>query len=168
MLQAGRSPVRVPMSLNFSIDLRPWGRRDSQPERSAAQQPSINTFPSVKNKRPLPGNGRVNIRSRRNGRDVCMTAGKMNCLIDRPLDGTSRATVRGLQKQYKEDVASTVQGHYCTERVQNRARRYWDTPEKQNTAGEGINKKNPGARTQDRLCPPGESQINRLIWSGTH
>jgi hypothetical protein len=28
--------------------------------------------------------------------------------------------------------------------------RYWDTADRQNTTGEGITKKNPGARTQEK------------------
>jgi hypothetical protein len=63
--------------------------------------------------------------------------------------------------------------------------RYWDTADRQNTAGEGITKKNPGARLQGRednvcslcgvrLCNKQlqllkvKVQINRILKSATH
>jgi hypothetical protein len=102
-----------------------------------------------------------------------MTARKISC--------STKCPFRRYAKSYLKRVAgrlqpSAVRIHLpglsselrIRLRIQNKERsgkdRYWDTAGRQNTAGEGITKKNPGAGKQDRedkvfslVAPQGES-----------
>jgi hypothetical protein len=78
-----------------------------------------------------------------------MTTGKLNCPTRCSLDSARRTALRGLLgdcRPVKEDSpASEVRIRIRDSPVQKTG-----TADRQNTAGEGITKKNPGAGIQDR------------------
>jgi hypothetical protein len=84
-----------------------------------------------------------------------MTAEKMNCLTECPLDGTLKAIFKGLLEDFRISKKSFKrQYRTSTERDPGQYRkseedRYRDTVDKQNTSGEGIAKQNPGAGILD-------------------
>jgi hypothetical protein len=100
--------------------------------------------------------------SRSNERAFCMTARKINCSTKGPLDGTRRATLRGLLEdcngiRIRLPGGRTLRSECCTEwePVENeyRARNGWRILRYcriENIIREGITKKNLGVRIEDR------------------
>jgi hypothetical protein len=80
-----------------------------------------------------------------------MTTSKMNCSIQCPLDGTPRATLRGLLNGWRSirlpGLSSTVQNEYRTREDLKKTDSEILRTDRQNTAGEGITKK-PEHRTE--------------------
>jgi hypothetical protein len=77
----------------------------------------------------LPVNGYVKLRPRSNKKDVCMIARKNECSIECPLDGTPRATLRGLLEDCGTSKDSSTRQYRMNIRVERDPGQYRMTEE---------------------------------------